>query len=41
VIPVIDIWRGATLMLKHYGNNAAAERARRADELAAGGRLVS
>jgi len=34
VIPEIDIWRIADLMLKHYGDNAQAESARRVDELA-------
>jgi hypothetical protein len=33
MIPEIDIRRVATLMLKHYGNKAEAESARRADEL--------
>jgi hypothetical protein len=37
VIPEIDMWRVANLMLKRYGDNAEAESARRADELAAGG----
>jgi hypothetical protein len=31
----IDIWRVANLTLKHYGDNAAAESARRAEDLAA------
>jgi hypothetical protein len=35
VIPEIDIWRAATLMLKRYGEKALEERVRRADELAA------
>ena len=35
MIPDIDIWRAATLMLKRYGENARDESARRADELAA------
>ena len=34
MIPEIDIWRIADLMLKHYGDNAQAESARRVDELA-------
>jgi hypothetical protein len=34
VIPDIDIWRAATLMLKRYGENAQQESAARADELA-------
>jgi hypothetical protein len=33
VIPEIDIWRVANLMLKRYGDNAEAESARRVDEL--------
>jgi hypothetical protein len=35
VIPEIDIWRAATLMLKQYGAKALEESAARADELAA------
>ena len=35
VIPDIDIWRAATLMLKRYGDKALEESAVRADELAA------
>jgi hypothetical protein len=35
VIPEIDIWRTATLMLKRYGEKALDESAARADELAA------
>ena len=35
VIPEIDIWRAANLMLKRYGDKAAEESAARADELAA------
>jgi hypothetical protein len=35
VIPEIDIWRAATLMLKHYGDKALEESAARADEMAA------
>jgi len=34
VIPEIDIWRAATLMLKRYGEKALEESAARADELA-------
>jgi hypothetical protein len=34
VIPEIDIWRVATLMLKRYGDEAEMESVRRADELA-------
>jgi hypothetical protein len=37
VIPEIDIWRAAMLMLKRYGENAHIESAARADELAADG----
>jgi len=33
VIPEIDIWRAATLMLKRYGEKALEESAARADEL--------
>jgi hypothetical protein len=35
VIPEIDIWRAANLMLKRYGARAIEESAARADELAA------
>jgi hypothetical protein len=35
VIPEIDIWRAANLMLKRYGEKALDESAARADELAA------
>jgi hypothetical protein len=35
VIPEIDIWRAASLMLKRYGEKALDESALRADELAA------
>jgi hypothetical protein len=35
VIPEIDIWRAANLMLKRYGDKALAESAARADTLAA------
>ena len=34
VIPEIDIWRAAQLMLKRYGDKALDESAARADELA-------
>src|SRR5260370_33588207 len=37
VIPEIDIWRVANLMLTRYGDAAKAESAKRANELAAGG----
>jgi hypothetical protein len=37
VIPEIDIWRAAQLMLKRYGEHALKESAARADELARGG----
>jgi hypothetical protein len=33
MIPEIDIWRVASLMLNRYGSNAELESARRADEL--------
>jgi hypothetical protein len=35
MIPEIDIWRAASLMLKRYGEKALEESAARADELAA------
>ena len=35
VIPEIEIWRAANLMLKRYGGKALKESASRADELAA------
>jgi hypothetical protein len=35
VIPEIEIWRAANLMLKRYGEKAVEESATRADELAA------
>jgi len=37
VIPEIDIWRAATLMLKRYGEKALEQSAKRAEELAAVG----
>jgi hypothetical protein len=37
VIPDIDIWRVAQLMLKRYGEDAELESAKRADELAEAG----
>jgi hypothetical protein len=37
VIPEIDIWRAANLMLKRYGEKALEESAGLADELAAEG----
>ena len=37
VIPEIDIWRVANLMLKRYGDRARQESARHADELWAAG----
>jgi hypothetical protein len=37
VIPEIDIWRAANLMLKRYGEKAHEQSAMRADELAADG----
>jgi hypothetical protein len=37
VIPEIDIWRAAQLMLKRYGDNALEESVARANELALAG----
>jgi Family of unknown function (DUF6961) len=37
VIPEIDIWRAATLMLKRYGDKAFEQSATRIDELSAAG----
>jgi hypothetical protein len=37
VIPEIDIWRAANLMLKRYGEKALEQSGLRADELAAAG----
>ena len=37
MIPEIDIWRAAQLMLKRYGDKALEESAARADELVAAG----
>ena len=37
VIPEIDIWRAATLMLKRYGDKALEQSRIRIDELAADG----
>jgi hypothetical protein len=37
VIPEIDIWRAALLLLKRYGERALDERPARADELALAG----
>ena len=37
MIPEIDIWRAAQLMLKRYGDNAVEESAVRANELALAG----
>jgi hypothetical protein len=37
VIPEIDIWRAATLMLKRYGEKALEESTARVDELATAG----
>lgn len=39
MIPDLDIWRAAALMLKHYGNTADIEAAARADEYQAKGEL--
>ena len=38
MIPEIDIWRAAQLMLKRYGDKALEESVARADELVAAGR---
>jgi hypothetical protein len=40
VIPEIDIWRIANLMLKRYGDDAVVEAAKRAEELAPDGDLT-
>ena len=40
MIPEIDIWRVANLMLTRYGDAATMEGAKRADELAADGDLA-
>ena len=37
MIPEIDIWRAANLMLKRYGDKALEESITRVDELAADG----
>ena len=37
MIPEIDIWRAAQLMLKRYGDKALEESAARPDELVAAG----
>jgi hypothetical protein len=37
MIPEIEIWRAANLMLNRYGDEAKAESAKRAEELAADG----
>ena len=37
MIPDIDIWRAAALMIKHYGDTADLEAAGRADQLLAEG----
>ena len=37
MIPEIDIWRAATLMLKRYGDKALEQRDQRIDELTAAG----
>jgi hypothetical protein len=39
VIPEIEIWRVANLMLTRYGDEAMAESTKRAEELAADGDL--
>ena len=40
MIPEIEIWRGANLMVTHYGEAAKLESAKRAEELAADGDLA-
>jgi hypothetical protein len=40
VIPEIEIWRVANLMLTRYGDGAVAEGTKRAEELAADGDLA-
>ena len=40
MIAEIDIWRVANLMLTRYGDEAVAESAKRAEELAADGDLA-
>jgi hypothetical protein len=40
LIPEIDIWRIATLMLNRYGDEAMMESAERAENLAVDGILV-
>jgi hypothetical protein len=39
MIPDIDIWRAAALMIKHYGDTADIEAAARADEYLVKGEL--
>ena len=40
MIPEVEIWRVANLMLQRFGDAAVAESARRAEELAADGDLA-
>jgi hypothetical protein len=40
MIPEIEIWRVANLMLKRYGDEARMESAKRADQLATDGDLA-
>ena len=40
VIPEIEIWRAANLIVTHYGEAAKLESAKRAEELAADGDLA-
>ena len=40
MIPEIEIWRVANLMLTRYGDEALAESAKRAEELGAAGDLA-
>jgi hypothetical protein len=37
MIPEIDIWRAAVLMIRRYGDEARSESTNRADELATAG----
>jgi len=41
MIPEIDIWRAATLMIKRYGDKALEESAARADQLEAEGAILT
>ncbi len=39
MIPELDIWRAAQVMVKHYGDGAATEATKRADEFLDQGNL--